>query len=229
MQDYKLDAAKASLDFITPKQKIELGAGSTIFHIIDFILKNPKLAQSLTFVSSSFKTREYLREQGLKDQLSSDMEGVEIYFDGCDQFDKELNAFKSGGGIHTNEKIIAANAKEFILVGDESKYVENLDHTFQLVVEILPDALPLVRKKIHLHYPESIVTLRVSTQKDGAVITENGNLLADIRFPAIPVLAELNTKIKMITGIVEHSLFYRMAKKAIIAGKNGIKIVEPNF
>nr|WP_294897918.1 ribose 5-phosphate isomerase A [uncultured Pedobacter sp.] len=227
MEDYKLEAAKASLDFISVGQKIGFGAGSSIFHLIDIITKDKVLAQSLSCVSSSFKTRQYLYEKGLK--LSSNTEGLAIYFDGCDQFDVELNAFKSGGGIHTSEKIMASSAKEFILVGDESKFVEKLNNTYPLVVEILPEALPLVLKKIQSNSPESVVTLRMANQKDGAVITENGNLLAEIRFPTIPDLAELNIRIKMIPGTVEHSLFYRMATKAVIAGKLGVRIIKPNY
>ncbi len=229
MEDYKFEAAKASVDFIKHGQKIGIGAGSSIFYMIDIIIKDTTLAQSLSFVSSSFKTRQYLREKGLTEQLSSNIEGIDLYFDGGDQFDTELNAFKSGGGIHTSEKIIAASAKEFILVGDESKFVEKLNNKHPLVVEILPESLSLVLNKLQFHYPQSIVAIRMASQKDGAVITENGNLLADIKFPAIPDLNELNLKIKMIPGIVEHSLFYRMANKAVIAGEQGIRIINPIY
>ncbi|MBK0383921.1 ribose 5-phosphate isomerase A [Pedobacter sp. SD-b] len=227
MEDYKLEAAKASLGFISEGQKLGLGAGSSIFYLIDIITKNEVLSQSLSFVSSSFKTRQYLCEKGLKS--SSNIENLAIYFDGCDQFDIKLNAFKSGGGIHTSEKIMASIAKEFILVGDESKFVEKLDHTHPLVVEVLPEALFLVLKKIQANYPECVATVRMANQKDGAVITENGNLLIDIRFQTIPDLAELNIKVKMIPGIIEHSLFYGLATKAIIAGKQGIRIIKPSY
>jgi ribose 5-phosphate isomerase A len=227
MDDYKLEAAKASLDFMNSGQKIGLGAGSTIFHMIDIIMENTVLAQSLSFVSSSFTTRQYLFEKGIKQQLSSNMEDLDIYFDGCDQFDIELNAFKSGGGIHTSEKIMASCANEFILVGDESKFVEKLNNTHPLVIEILPEALTFVLTKIQMHYPQSVTNIRKATQKDGAIITENGNFIADVRFDEVPELAKLNTTVKMTPGIVEHSLFYRMATKAIIAGKLGVRIINP--
>ena len=71
-----------------------------------------------------------------------------MYFDGCDQFDKDLNALKSGGGIHTMEKLFASMAKEFILVGDDSKYAEQLTTTFPLVLEVLPQAMSFILAKL---------------------------------------------------------------------------------
>jgi ribose 5-phosphate isomerase A len=226
MNDFKLEAAKASLAFIKSGQIIGLGAGTTIFHLIDTIVQNSTLAASLTFVSSSFKTTNYLNERQLRIATTALIDSVDIYLDGCDQFDKELNALKSGGGIHTREKILASMAKEFILMGDESKSMASLDHTYPLVIEILPEALSIVKSRLFNNYPDASFNLRLSTQKDGAVITENGNLLADLYFTKLPDLAELNVSIKMIPGVVEHSLFYKMATKAVIAGITGIKILE---
>lgn len=228
MTDYKLIAAEACLQFIKPGQTIGVGAGSSISHLIGFISHNKELAESLTFVSSSFKTRTLLQENGLKLQFSSQIiPPIAIYFDGCDQFDEELNALKSGGGIHTSEKILASMADEFILVGDDSKMVSKLDHSYPVVVEILPEALTLVLSRLKLKYPDISVKLRIADQKDGAVISDNGNLLADVLFEELPELAAMNIAIKMIPGVVEHSLFYGMATKAVVAGADGIRMVTP--
>lgn len=226
MIDYKMEAAKASLDFIKEGQTIGLGAGSTIVHLVNLISEQEELAASLRFVSSSFKTRAYLLEKGLNVIYSSALSKLDIYFDGCDQFDPDLNALKSGGGIHTTEKILASMASVFILIGDEGKMVTKLDHTYPLVVEILQEALPAVLNHIHSVYPASVVKLRMSNQKDGAVISDHGNLLADIYFTELPELSALNIAVKMIPGIVEHSLFYGMAAKAVIAGLNGIRVIS---
>lgn len=225
MIDYKLEAAKASLDFIKERQTIGLGAGSTIVHLVNLISTRKEFAESLTFVSSSFKTRSYLLEKGLRVVYSSVLSKLDIYFDGCDQLDSDLNALKSGGGIHTSEKILASMASAFILIGDEGKMVTKLDHTYPLVIEILQEALPVVLGHIQSLYPDSVVKLRMSNQKDGALISDNGNLLADIHFTELPELSALNIAIKMIPGVVEHSLFYGMASKAVIAGAQGTRII----
>lgn len=226
MSDYKMEAAKASLKFIKNNQVIGLGGGSTIIKLADLIHADENLdLSSLTFVSSSFKTRAYLVEKGLNVKLSSMVSKVDVYFDGCDQLDEQLNALKSGGGIHTSEKILASMAEEFILIGDESKIKLKLDTTYPLVVELLQEALPLVFNTIKLKYPDSVTELRMASQKDGAVISDNGNLLAEIRFIELPELKELNTFVKLIPGVADHSLFYQLASKAVIAGAQGVKVL----
>ncbi|MEN0052593.1 MAG: ribose 5-phosphate isomerase A [Mucilaginibacter sp.] len=227
MADYKLEAAKAAFKFIKANQTIGFGAGTTVFHLVDMIRQDPGLAQALVFVSSSFKTNAYLQQHGLNVKSSGIIKHLDIYFDGCDQFDQELTALKSGGGIHTSEKILASMAAEFVLMGDETKMVPQLNITYPLVIEILPQALQIVLERIKSAFRDATITLRMSNQKDGAVISENGNLLADIQFGTLPQWQQINTQIKMIPGVVEHSLFYQMATKAVIAGENGIQIITP--
>nr|WP_068886552.1 ribose 5-phosphate isomerase A [Pedobacter panaciterrae] len=228
MIDYKIEAAKAALPFIKTGEIIGLGAGTTVAHLIDMVKQDAGLAADVTFTSSSFKTTSYLQQSGLKVQSPSLLKKIDVYFDGCDQFDEGLNALKSGGGVHTTEKILASMAADFILIGDEGKFVTKLDATYPLVLEILPQALQMVLGRLSFEFPGAAIKLRMSTQKDGAVISDNGNLLADVHFAELPDLERLNIQIKMIPGVVEHSLFYGMAKKAIIAGKNGVKIITPN-
>jgi ribose 5-phosphate isomerase A len=228
MADYKKEAAKAALGLIRQGQIIGLGAGSTVAHLIDLIKQNKDLIETVTFVSSSFKTNNYLLASGLKVQSPLFINRLDVYFDGCDQFDAQLNALKSGGGIHTTEKILAAMADEFILMGDEGKFVPKLNAAYPLVIEILPLALQMVQDRLDIEFPHAEVKLRMSNQKDGALISENGNFLADIYFEELPDLPDLNSRVKMMPGIVEHSLFYKMAGKAIIAGESGVRIIEPS-
>jgi ribose 5-phosphate isomerase A len=229
MTDYKMEAAKSALNLIRAGQTIGLGAGSTIANLITLISEKKDLAGSLIFTSSSFKTTANLLAHGLTVQSPANLKYLDIYFDGCDQFDRELNALKSGGGIHTTEKILASMANEFILIGDEGKFADQLDTTYPLVIEILPAALQIVFQKLKQDHPDATINLRMSTQKDGAVISENGNLLADIYFSKVIAPDVLNTRIKMLPGIVDHSLFYRMATKAVIAGEQGIRTIYPDY
>lgn len=225
MVDYKKEAAKAALGFIKQGHVVGLGAGSTVAHLIDLIKQNKDLVETVTFVSSSFKTNNYLLENRLNVQSPLLISKLDLYFDGCDQFDSQLNALKSGGGIHTAEKILATMAKDFILMGDEGKFVSKLNAAYPLVIEILPLALQMVLDRLTTEFPGAEVKLRMSNQKDGALISENGNFLADIHFAELPDLQDLNICVKMIPGIIEHSLFYNMAAKAIIAGENGVRII----
>jgi len=68
----------------------------------------------------------------------SQVENLDLYFDGCDQVDEDFNALKSGGVIYLNEKICASMANEFILLVDHNKYVSKFDTTVPLCIEVIP-------------------------------------------------------------------------------------------
>lgn len=226
MTDFKLEAAKAALQFVKPGQTIGVGAGSTIANLLALIAADKDLAASLTFATSSFKTAQLILQCNFLLLGSEHVKHIDIYFDGCDQFDAQLNALKCGGGIHTSEKIMASLAGEFILIGDASKSVERLDTTYPLVLEVLPTGLQLVYQWLNKNTPTAKTTMRMSTQKDGAVITENGNYLLDVYFAEAMPIDKMNA-VKMVPGVVEHSLFVGLASKAVVAGEDGIKILKP--
>ena len=226
--DLKKEAARKAITYINNKTTVGLGAGSTIAFMIEFLAEEAKKGAALKLVTSSFTTHQLLLQNGFAVQTISDVAEIDIYFDGCDQFDKDLNALKSGGGIHTREKLLASMAKQFILVGDEAKYSEQLGTAFPLVVELLPESYRYVLATIQKLFPAVKTILRISDKKGGAAITENGNYLVDCWIKNWPDLGLLNTQLKTITGVVETSLFYQLADKAIIAGKDGIRIMQKN-
>lgn len=226
MSDLKQQAALAAVKLIKRDNVVGFGAGSTIAHMVEGLKKDPELAASLTTVTSSFSTRILLQKAGFAIREMGDLEKIDLYFDGCDQFDTRLNALKSGGGIHTREKILASMAHEFVLVGDESKHVEKLDGKYPLVVEVIPDALAAVMHRIREGFHPSECVIRMAGGKDGAVITENGNFLLDCRWTVFPDPAWLNEKIKGTPGVLEHSLFVNIARLALVAGQGGIKIIR---
>lgn len=227
--DIKRTAAIKAITFIKDKSKVGLGAGSTIAHIVELLIEEVQEGLSVSIVTSSFSTHQLLLQKGFIVQSIATVAELDIYFDGCDQLDKDLNALKSGGGIHTREKLLASMAKQFLLVGDDAKYAEQFDSKFPLVVEVLPEALLFVQLKIQKLFPGARIEMRMSNKKDGAVITEHGNYLLDCWFINWPDLAVLNASLKGITGVIETSLFYQLAHKAILAGEEGIKILERNL
>lgn len=224
--DLKKEAAGKAATLISDKSIVGLGAGSTIAHLVNFLGKEVENGLQIRFATASFSTRLLLYKNDLNVLPTASLSEIDIYFDGCDQVDKNLNALKSGGGIHTHEKLLASMAHEFVLIGDEAKLVDRFDDRFPLVTEVLPEAMSFVTARLAQLFPGVQSAFRISDKKDGFVITDNGNYLLDLRFPQWPDLATINPILKTITGIVETSLFYKLAHKAIIAGKDGIKIIE---
>ena len=224
MIDLKQQAAREAATLIRPGTTIGLGAGSTMIHLMACMKEEPEKARSLKTVSSSFVTRQKLLHEGFTVLDSGWVDHLDLYFDGCDQFDRRLNALKSGGGVHAAEKVLAAMADQFVLVGDHTKRVERLDGTYPLVVEVIPEALAYVTDRLKKFFNPKRSELRLSANKDGAVITERGNFLIDSWFETFPEPAMLNDRVINIPGILEHSLFYNMAHKAITAGPEGLQI-----
>ena len=225
--DYKQQAAQKALEFVRAGQVIGLGDGTTMLHLANFIVADKSLAASLTFTSSSAKTSNRLIALGVSMQPPSVFSKIDIYFDGCDQFDRELNALKSGGGIHTIEKIVANMANQFILVGDAEKFSEQLTTRYPVVIEIVPAAIAAVIAQLQIAFPQVVLQLRQSPGSLEAAVNERGNYLLNVTFSDLPALSYINNYIKMLPGVVDHSLFYRMATKAIVAGPDDVRIIYP--
>ena len=226
MTDLKKSAAKEAISFIKNNTIIGLGDGSTIANMVEFL--NEKKYDNLTLYTSSDSTKNALEQSGFTVNDFSKINSLDIYFDSCDQFDKNLNALKSGSGIHTTEKLLASMAKEFILVANELKYAEKLDTKFPIVVEVIPAAITFVLYKIKKLFPGCNPQTRLDPLNE-RTITRYQNNLIDVWFNQYPDLDQLNPTLKKITGVLETSLFYKMGHKAIIAGENGIRLIENNL
>jgi ribose 5-phosphate isomerase A len=120
--------------------------------------------------------------------------------------------------------VLAAMADQFILVGDAGKRVHHLTSTYPLVVEVIPEALTFVADRLKRFFNPKRSELRLSDKKDGAVITERGNFLIDNWFDPFPEPGILNDRVTGLAGVLEHSLFFNMAHKAITAGPEGIQL-----
>jgi ribose 5-phosphate isomerase A len=223
--DLKRKAAEEAVRLVQENTIIGLGAGSTVAYVIDLLEKRIKDGLKVDVITSSFSTKLHCLNKNIPVKDHSTIEEISLYLDGCDQFDRDLNALKSGGAVHTQEKLLASMANEFVILGDESKYVEKLDSKYPVVVDVIPDALFFVLKRIKEAFPHSKAHIRKAEKKDGAVITENGNIVVDIFFKDYNNLKIINPILKSIPGIVETSLFIGLASKAILGTSEGIRII----
>jgi len=224
--DTKTALAGKAFSLIKNNQVVGLGASSTMPCLIENLLAAIKNGLQVQLLTSSFITQELLLEKGLRVYPIQGYDTIDIYFDGCDQFDKDLNAVKSGGGIHTREKLLASMAKQFVLLGDQTKYTDRFDPKFPLVLEVLPEAFRYVQGKIKTHFPGVQTTIRISDRKIGPALTDNGNYLVDCWFAEWPAAANIQQTAKAITGVVETSLFYQLAQLALMAVEGDIRVIE---
>ena len=190
--------------------KLGLGTGSTaIFAVrrLAFLLSSGKL-KDIMVVPTSFQTSIECEELGIPlfSLNSRTIDGrLDLTIDGADEVDGQNRLVKGGGGALLPEKIVAYSSLSYAIVVDDSKIVESLGRIFPVPVEIVPlSRMPVTHA---LQKLGAEVTLRAAQRKAGPVITDQGNLLLDIRFKEAVDPAVMEAKINNIPGVVENGFF----------------------
>jgi ribose 5-phosphate isomerase A len=212
--ELKKQVANAAIDYVK-SGIIGVGTGSTANYFIDALAQIKHKIDGA--VASSDATAERLRSHGIEVFDLNDINGMDIYVDGADEITEHMHMLKGGGGALTREKIVAANAKEFICICDESKYVPILGK-FPLPIEVLPMAKSYVAREI---------TKLGGQPQLRDFKTDNGNLILDVHELKISDPIELEIKINQIVGVVTNGLFaVRPANILLLATSEGVKTIK---
>ncbi len=212
----KLIAAKASLDYIENDIVLGVGTGSTVNHLIDVLPSVRDKIQAV--VSSSNATTALLEERGFEISMLNTVGDVDLYIDGADEATKHLQLIKGGGGALTREKILAGASRRFVCVIDDSKQVGMLG-TFPLPVEVIPMAQSYIARKL--------VKMRGQPVWRENFVTDNGNHILDVHNLTITNPVELETRINQIAGVVTVGIFaHRPADVLIVGDDSGVRIIE---
>ena len=216
--------AKEALKYIKDGMCIGLGGGSTIGYLAEYLAKEER---KITVVTPSDDTAELCKNLGLM-VLSLEMTAhINIAFDGCDELDKELNALKANGAIHTKEKIIASMAEKYVLLIDESKFYDTLPLKDSVTLEVIPQSRNYVQAQIEKLGGKAV--MRKSGAKADFVISDNGNIM-DTDFSNVATFAgkpeELHKKLKQLTGVVETALFIDMVAFVLCVCGDEVKVIE---
>lgn len=215
-------SAEHAVSFVQNGMTVGLGTGSTSAFAIEALGNKLKQGCIVKAVASSIRSEELAKQAGIVMVPFSTVETIDIYIDGADEVDKELNLIKGGGGALLREKLLAYNSKQFIVIVDESKSVEHLGK-YPLPVEIIPFAMELTLRQIQ---KLGCVT-KQRFKNDKPYITDNGNYIIDCDFTKIDKVDQLHQSLNAIPGVVENGLFPRqMVNKLIIGYENGeIKMI----
>lgn len=185
-------------------QVIGAGSGSTSYLALLALAERVRQEKlDIRLVPTSYEIQLICAQMGLALTSLAEVQPDWCY-DGADEVDPHLSLIKGRGGAMLREKlVIAASAKSYILV-DESKLVQRLGEKFAVPVEIIPEAVHLVERGLQ-KLGATEIQLRMAQKKDGPVISENSNLILDVRFEEIG--SNMETEIKSIVGVVESGLF----------------------
>ena len=211
--DKKRAVARAALDHVGPGDVVGVGTGSTADFFIDELASIKHRIRGA--VASSVRSAERLRRQGIEVLELNEVVELPVYVDGADEADRARRLVKGGGGALTREKIVAATARTFVCVVDDSKIVERLG-AYPLPVEVIPMARSLVAR--------ALVTLGGDPVYREGCVTDNGNHILDVHHLLIEDPVELESDINQIVGVVTNGLFARRgADVMLVGGDNGVQ------
>ena len=213
--EQKRAVAQAAIQHVLIGSIVGVGTGSTATHFIDELAKIKHKIKGA--VASSEATAQRLKGHGIEVMDLNSVNDLPLYIDGADEVTEHLHMIKGGGGALTREKIVAAVARKFICVADQSKLVDILGE-FPLPVEVVPMARSYVAREIS----------RIGGQpmlRQGFT-TDNGNVILDVRGLKILNPVELETALNQITGVVTNGLFARRCADVLLLGTDsGVRTI----
>ncbi len=213
--EQKRAAAAAAIQHIPVGCIVGVGTGSTANYFIDELAKIKNKIEGA--VASSDATAQRLKSYGIEVLDLNNVIDLPVYVDGADEITEHLHMIKGGGGALTREKIVAAVARKFICITDQSKLVSVLGN-FPLPVEVIPMARSYVAREI--------VLLGGQPALRQGFITDNGNVILDVHNLQIMNPIELEATLNQITGVVTNGLFARRSADTLLLGTdNGVRTI----
>ena len=211
MSAAKISVAKKAISHIEKKLTSEvilgIGTGSTVNFFIEEIGEFRNYFRGA--VSSSEASTQLLKAKNIEVFSLNDVNEIEFYIDGADEVSPDNFLIKGGGGAHTREKIVAAAAKEFICIVDNSKLVEVLG-SFPLPVEVIPESRSMVSRKI--------VAIGGRPVYRSGFVTDQGNQILDIHDIRINNPEEMEILLNNIPGVVDNGIFAFDKPEIVLVG-----------
>ena len=208
--------AREVIKYVVDDAYIGVGTGSTTNFFIDELAKVKRRIKGA--VASSIATADRLKKHGIPVVELTAVDELPVYIDGADETTQHGAMIKGGGGALTREKIVAAVAKKFVCIVDESKVVSVLGG-YPLPVEVIPMARG--------HVAHERVKLGGSPQLRQDFATDNGNIILDVEDLRILNPADMEAKINQIAGVVTNGLFARRGADVILVGTDkGVKTLD---
>lgn len=211
----KQAAAKAALNYIEEGMILGVGTGSTVNCLIE-LLPAMRLKGA---VASSQVTEDKLRGLGIDIMDLNFVGELDVYIDGADEVNAQLQMLKGGGGALTREKIVAAASKQFVCMVDASKSVEVLGRAFPVAIEVLPQARSYVARELTKLGGEPVY-------REGFV-TDYGNVILDTYDLDIGDALAMEAQLNNIVGVVCHGIFAQQSAHILLkASSDGVQTLS---
>ncbi|MCB2135407.1 MAG: ribose-5-phosphate isomerase RpiA [Rhodobacteraceae bacterium] len=220
----KLAAAKRAVAFVEDGMRVGLGTGSTAAWMVRSLAERVKAeGLRITAVPTSTRTAALAREQGINVVSLDEAKWLDLTIDGTDEFDRNLNLIKGGGGALLQEKIVATASDQMIVIADAAKEVAQLG-AFPLPVEVIRFGWQTTKALIE----ELLVSLDVLGQatalrmnKDAPYRTDEGNVILDLHLQRIGNARQLALVLNQVPGVVENGLFIDICDMVVLGHGDG--------
>ena len=217
----KQAVAEAAVEQFRDGMVVGLGSGSTAALMIKGLGQRLASGQlkNIVGVTTSFQGEVLAAELGIPLRSLNAVDRIDLAIDGADEVDPSFQLIKGGGACHVQEKLVAARAERFVVVVDSTKLVDRLNLGFLLPVEVLPGAWRQIRQQLSAMGGKA--ELRMADRKAGPIVTDQGNLVLDVRFDggiADPV--DLERSVNNIPGVLENGLFVNLADEVLVGEVN---------
>mgnify|MGYP000184980219 CR=1 FL=1 len=220
MNDKEL-VAKHAAQRVQNGMVVGLGTGSTANYFIDELARRVKDENLLLkVISSSVVSSVKAQSLGLALVAIEHIRQLDLYVDGADEVTAENTLLKGQGADLVKEKLLANASTEFIVLVDQSKIVKKIGEKFPIPIEVTPFAWQIV--KYQLEDLGGQGQLRQNAN-GGMAVSSHGSLILDMTFPASLNSQQLDDLLNDMPGVVEHGIFYSLAKTVLLAEKGDVK------
>jgi ribose 5-phosphate isomerase A len=225
---WKQQAAEHALTLVEHGMTLGLGTGSTAARFVDLLARRITEGLKVNCVATSEATRAQAVRLGIALIDFDERPFLDLTVDGADEIDDELRLIKGGGGALLREKIVATASERLVVIADHTKRVSMLG-AFPLPVETVPFGIAATRNMIGVLAADAgcqgEIKLRLKADAR-PFLTDSGNFILDCGFGRIAEPEALDEALKLVPGVVESGLFLGIADAAIVAGPDGVTLLE---
>ena len=222
----KQSAGETAAQWVKSGMQIGLGTGSTTAYAIRAIGRRVREeGLNVRGVPTSSAAELLAREHGVPLCTLDELTGLlDLALDGADEVSASLDLIKGRGAAHTQEKLVARQARRFVVLIDPSKQVDQLGSKMPVPIEVIPMAASVTLRSLDAMGAKG--ELRLGLRKDGPVVTDQGFWVIDAKFDGIEDPASLDSALLALPGVLDHGLFVQMATDVIIGTPAGVQVVN---
>jgi ribose 5-phosphate isomerase A len=228
LETSKRAAAARAVELVQPRMRLGLGTGSTAKHFVELLAERVRAGLDVVGVPTSEATQALAQSLGVRLTTLDETPELDLTVDGADEIAPDLTLIKGGGGALLREKIVASASARMVVIADETKLVPVLGR-FPLPIEIAPFGATATHRAVEAAIAAMGCPGPAKVRKTSSghpFVTDGGHWLLDAHVQRISDPPAVAARLCKVAGVMEHGLFIGLAQTAIIAGRDGVRVIE---